>query len=79
LPYVGNIQQFPSGVIERTFISLLKSQRRRLSPVFRGQCRECRRETKLRRTFGTLSRLKMPYLLTFGPNEYAKFRQLSLL
>ncbi|WP_022963228.1 glycosyltransferase [Halopseudomonas pelagia] len=68
---VGNINN-SVGVFERAFIPLLnKAQIDFL--VSAGNAVSAGGEDKYRALYGTLSHLNMPYLLTFGPHEYANF------
>jgi glycosyltransferase involved in cell wall biosynthesis len=68
---VGNINN-SVGVFERTFIPLLNRSGADFL-VSAGNAVSAGGEDKYRALYGTLSRLRMPYLLTFGPNEYANF------
>lgn len=67
----GNINN-SVGVFERTFIPLLNASDADFL-VSAGNAVSTGGEDKYRALYGTLSRLHMPYLLTFGPNEYANF------
>lgn len=68
---VGNINN-SVGVFERTFIPLLNTAQIDFL-VSAGNAVSAGGEDKYRALYGTLSHLQIPYLLTFGPNEYANF------
>lgn len=67
----GNINN-SVGVFERTFIPLLNQDGTDFL-VSAGNAVSAGGEDKYRALYGTLSHLSIPYLLTFGPNEYANF------
>ncbi|PCC99782.1 glycosyltransferase [Halopseudomonas pelagia] len=68
---VGNINN-SVGVFERTFIPLLNEGNTDFL-VSAGNAVSAGGEDKYRALYGTLSHLQIPYLLTFGSNEYANF------
>lgn len=68
---VGNINN-SVGVFERTFIPLLNDGDSDFL-VSAGNAVSAGGEDKYRALYGTLSHLQIPYLLTFGPHEYANF------
>ena len=68
---VGNINN-SVGIFERTFIPMLNQSGLDFL-VSAGNAVSSGSEDKYRSLYGTLTKLDIPYLLTFGANEYTSF------
>lgn len=68
---VGNVNN-SVGIFEQRIIPMLNNTELDFV-VSAGNAVSGGGEDKYRAIYGTLSRLKIPYLLTFGPNEYENF------
>lgn len=68
---VGNINN-SVGIFERTFVPQL-NQSGLAFMVSAGNAVSSGGEDKYRSLHGTLDKLEMPFLLTFGPNEFSNF------